>query len=48
MPGLTRAMERMRNFDAREIAWQVEVIRENTNSAAAGFDTAQGDRQSAA
>jgi class II lanthipeptide synthase len=31
VPGLTRASERMRSFDAREIAWQVEVIRENTN-----------------
>jgi type 2 lantibiotic biosynthesis protein LanM len=32
VPGLTRAIERMTHFDAQEIAWQVEVIRENTNS----------------
>src|SRR5580692_11738907 len=31
-PGLERARARFRNFDEREIAWQVEVIRENTNS----------------
>ncbi|MFZ3359151.1 MAG: type 2 lanthipeptide synthetase LanM, partial [Xanthobacteraceae bacterium] len=31
-PGLTRARERMKNFDDREIAWQIEVIEENTNS----------------
>jgi type 2 lantibiotic biosynthesis protein LanM len=30
--GLDRARERFRNFDEREIAWQIEVIRENTNS----------------
>jgi len=30
--GLDRARARFRNFDEREIAWQVEVIRENTNS----------------
>ncbi|HWX82511.1 MAG TPA: type 2 lanthipeptide synthetase LanM family protein [Xanthobacteraceae bacterium] len=30
--GLDRARARMRNFDEREIAWQIEVIRENTNS----------------
>ncbi len=30
--GLNRARERFRNFDEREIAWQTEVIRENTNS----------------
>ncbi len=33
-PGLRRAMTRARNFDEREIAWQVELIRENTNSVA--------------
>src|SRR6202044_1483830 len=33
VPGLTRAIARMTHFDAQEIAWQVEVIRENTNSA---------------
>jgi type 2 lantibiotic biosynthesis protein LanM len=32
VPGLARAIERMQHFDAREIAWQVDVIRENTNS----------------
>jgi len=31
--GLARARERLQNFDEKEIAWQVEVIRENTNSA---------------
>ena len=30
--GLDRAMTRFENFDEREIAWQTEVIRENTNS----------------
>lgn len=30
--GLDRARARFRNFDEREIAWQIEVIRENTNS----------------
>jgi type 2 lantibiotic biosynthesis protein LanM len=33
-PGLKRAVARAENFDAREIAWQVEVISENTNSVA--------------
>jgi type 2 lantibiotic biosynthesis protein LanM len=32
VPGLTRAMERAEKLDAEEIAWQAEVIRENTNS----------------
>ncbi len=32
-PGLTRALARMRNFDVKEIGWQIEVIEENTNSA---------------
>jgi type 2 lantibiotic biosynthesis protein LanM len=32
VPGLTRAMERATKLDAEEIAWQAEVIRENTNS----------------
>jgi len=32
VPGLTRAMERAGNLDANEIAWQTEVIRENTNA----------------
>jgi len=31
-PGLTRARERLANLDDREIAWQVEIIRENTNA----------------
>jgi type 2 lantibiotic biosynthesis protein LanM len=31
--GLERARERFRRFDEREIAWQIEVIRANTNSA---------------
>ena len=31
-PGLPRAIARMVGFDAREIAWQVDVIRENTKS----------------
>jgi type 2 lantibiotic biosynthesis protein LanM len=30
--GLSRARERLQKFDDREIAWQIEVIRENTNS----------------
>jgi len=29
-PGLTRARARVQGFDEQEIAWQVEVIRENT------------------
>lgn len=32
VPGLARARERLQNLDDREIAWQIEVIRENTNS----------------
>jgi type 2 lantibiotic biosynthesis protein LanM len=31
IPGLTRARTRLDNLDEAEIAWQVEVIRENTN-----------------
>ncbi|MGA8498534.1 MAG: type 2 lanthipeptide synthetase LanM family protein [Xanthobacteraceae bacterium] len=30
--GLDRARLRLENFDEREIAWQIEVVRENTNS----------------
>jgi type 2 lantibiotic biosynthesis protein LanM len=30
--GLARARERLQKFDDGEIAWQIEVIRENTNS----------------
>lgn len=29
-PGLDRASARLRNFDERDIAWQIEVIRQNT------------------
>jgi type 2 lantibiotic biosynthesis protein LanM len=32
VPGLTRAITRASKLDAGEIAWQAEVIRENTNS----------------
>jgi lantibiotic modifying enzyme len=32
--GLDRARARVQRFDAREIAWQIEVIRANTNSVA--------------
>jgi len=32
--GLDRARARLENFDEREIAWQVEVIRQNTSSIA--------------
>jgi type 2 lantibiotic biosynthesis protein LanM len=32
-PGLDRARARLQSLDAREIAWQVEVIRANTNTA---------------
>jgi type 2 lantibiotic biosynthesis protein LanM len=32
VPGLTLAMERAKTLDADEIAWQTEVIRENTNA----------------
>ncbi len=31
-PGLDRARARLQNLDERETAWQIEVIRENTNS----------------
>jgi type 2 lantibiotic biosynthesis protein LanM len=30
--GLDRARDRVENFDAQDIAWQIEVIRENANS----------------
>ena len=33
VPGLERARARAKKFDEKEIAWQIEVIRENTNSA---------------
>ena len=32
MSGLDRARARVRSFDERELAWQVDVIRENTNA----------------
>jgi type 2 lantibiotic biosynthesis protein LanM len=32
VPGLTRAIARAAKLDAKEITWQTEVIRENTNS----------------
>jgi type 2 lantibiotic biosynthesis protein LanM len=32
MSGMERARARVRSFDEREIAWQIEVIRANTNS----------------
>ena len=35
VPGLTRAITRASKLDADEIAWQAEVIRENTNSISA-------------
>jgi type 2 lantibiotic biosynthesis protein LanM len=31
-PGLTRARARLRSFDAQDIAWQIEVIRQNTSA----------------
>jgi type 2 lantibiotic biosynthesis protein LanM len=31
-PGLERARARLRNFDAQDIAWQIEVIRQNTSA----------------
>ena len=35
IPGLQRAQARLHNLDQAEIAWQIEVIRENTNQAPA-------------
>ena len=40
--GLDRARARVRNFDEREIAWQIEVIRQNTNSIARSAVPAAG------
>ncbi len=37
--GLERARTRLETFDEKEIAWQIEVIRENTNSTDAGRTT---------
>src|SRR4029077_7364260 len=31
-PGLARARARLRSFDAQDIAWQIEVIRQNTSA----------------
>jgi type 2 lantibiotic biosynthesis protein LanM len=44
-PGLERARARFRNFDEREIAWQVEVIRENTNSVSRSVGPKAADLQ---
>ena len=38
--GLQRARDRVHGIDAKEIAWQIEVIRENTNSTAKPAATA--------
>ncbi len=38
VPGLQRAVARLEDFDADEITWQVEVIRENTTAIANGDD----------
>lgn len=38
--GLERAIARVRDLDEREIAWQIEVIRENTQSAPATIPSA--------
>lgn len=35
-PGMARALTRFESFDAKEIAWQIEVIRENANAATGG------------
>ena len=40
--GLDRACARVRNFDEREIAWQIEVIRQNTNSISRSAGPAAG------
>ncbi len=37
--GLARARERLQNFDDKEIAWQIEVIRQNANSVLPAADT---------
>ncbi|MGE0036940.1 MAG: type 2 lanthipeptide synthetase LanM family protein [Xanthobacteraceae bacterium] len=38
-PGLARARARVRDFDEREVAWQVEVIRQNTATVSRSEDT---------
>jgi type 2 lantibiotic biosynthesis protein LanM len=40
--GLERARERVRGFDAREIDWQIEVIRANTTQSKPGEVTPRG------
>lgn len=35
-PGFERAVARLRNLDEREIGWQIEVIRENSNAGSPG------------
>ena len=37
--GLARARERLQNFDDAEIAWQIEVIRQNANSVLPALET---------
>ena len=39
-PGLDRARARLRNFDEQDIAWQVEVIRQNTATVSRSNGTA--------
>ena len=51
LSGLARARERARNFDGKEIAWQIEVIGENANSvlpAAAAADRQNASREATA
>ena len=47
--GLDRARARVQNFDERDIAWQIEVIRENTSSVSqsAGPTATVGETKSA-
>jgi type 2 lantibiotic biosynthesis protein LanM len=40
--GLARARKRVQNLDDRDIAWQIEVIRENTNSVLTRSPSATG------
>jgi type 2 lantibiotic biosynthesis protein LanM len=47
-PGLDRARARLQNLDERETAWQIEVIRENTNSPARAAAEAAAAEQAAA
>jgi type 2 lantibiotic biosynthesis protein LanM len=41
-PGMDRARTRVRNFDEKEIAWQAEIIRENTLAARTAATAAAG------